>query len=371
MCYAGVQIGNSGLERLWRQIPVACILGGDRVISIFYARQAKPSMSRNEAKFILCLGALLFCLAFSNTVSAQISRAAVSGTITSPAGQAVPEAKVSLKNLATGQSSSTQSGSSGNYSFSDLPPGEYEISISAAGFSAQTDRVTLASGAKQILNLKLTSALSLSSLGFSTAQTQGNAKEQALLNKRSHMLQIHQKLGLITAFPLTATVITGFLAGGRNSDPAHRDLHIGLGSATAGLYAATAYYAIFAPKVAGVHAHGPIRFHKAMAWIHGPGMILTPLAGAMAESQLNQGERLHGIAKYHGDIAVVTAVAYGLALISETKPDWIPGLGHHVAALFPFHHHGAESAAGPTIGTEDAEAATNEGRRFGFEDGFQ
>ena len=349
-----VQMENSGLVRLWRQMPIACIRSGGRVISRFQARPARPSRSWNAAKFILCLGALLFCLSLCTTASAQVSRAAVSGTITSPAGQAVAGAKVSLKNLATGQSSSAQSGSSGNYSFSDLPPGEYEFSISAAGFSAETERVTLAGGVNKTLNLKLTAALSLSSLGFSTAQTQGSAQEQALLDRRSHMLQIHQKLGLITALPLTATVISGFLAGGRHSDPAHRDLHIGLGSATAGLYGATAYYAIFAPKVAGVHARGPIRFHKAMAWIHGPGMILTPLAGAMAESQLNQGERLHGIARYHSDIAVITAVAYGLALLSETKPNWIPGLGHQVAALFHFHHHGVESAAGPVIGAEYA-----------------
>ena len=335
-------------------MPIAYIRSGGRAISRFHARPARPSRNRNATKYIPWLGALLFCLAFSNTASAQVFRAALSGTITSPAGQAVPEAKVSLKNLATGQSSSAQSGLSGNYSFSDLPPGEYEISISAAGFSAETERVTLAGGVEKTLNLKLPPALSLSSLGFSTAQTQGSAQEQALLNRRSHMLQIHQKLGLITAFPLTAAVITGFLASGRRSDPAHRDLHIGLGSATAGLYGATAYYAIFAPRVAGVHPRGPIRFHKAMAWIHGPGMILTPLAGAMAESQLNQGERLHGIARYHGDIAVITAVAYGLALLSETKPNWIPGLGHHVAALFPFHHHGVESADGPVIGADYA-----------------
>ncbi|MFZ0633819.1 MAG: hypothetical protein WAM56_21190 [Acidobacteriaceae bacterium] len=39
---------------------------------------------------------------------------------------------------------------------------------------------------------------SLGDLGFTPAQTQANAKLQARLNKRTHMLKIHQTLGLIT-----------------------------------------------------------------------------------------------------------------------------------------------------------------------------
>ena len=36
-----------------------------------------------------------------------------------------------------------------------------------------------------------------------------------------------------------------------------------------------------------------IRFHEALAWIHGPGMILTPVLGAMAYKQENAGEKVH------------------------------------------------------------------------------
>ena len=64
----------------------------------------------------------------------------------------------------------------------------------------------------------------------------------------------------------------------------------------------------------GTHTRGPIRLHKALAWIHGPGMILTPLLGAMAFEQKSQGERVHGMASAHGAVAIVTAGAYGLAI---------------------------------------------------------
>ncbi len=159
-------------------------------------------------------------------------------------------------------------------------------------------------------------APSLSDLGFPPEATQPNPAEQALLDKRSHMLKVHQRLGLITAAPLVATVITGSMAGGRSTSSATRDLHAALGATTAGLYITTASYAIFAPKIKGTPTRGPIRLHKALAWIHGPGMILTPVLGALAFEQKSRGEKVHGIASAHAPVAYVTAIAYGAALAS-------------------------------------------------------
>ncbi len=130
------------------------------------------------------------------------------------------------------------------------------------------------------------------------------------------MLKMHQRLGLITTVPLLATVIAGSFAGGRATSSTTRDLHAALGSVTAGLYFTTAYYSIFAPKVQGIQTRGPIRLHKALAWIHGPGMILTPILGALAFDQKNRGEKVHGIASAHGAVAYITAAAYGLAIVS-------------------------------------------------------
>ena len=62
----------------------------------------------------------------------------------------------------------------------------------------------------------------------------------------------------------------------------------------------SAYYAIRAPKIPGTQTRGPIRLHKALAWIHGPGMILTPILGAIAFDQKSNGEKVHGIASAHG-----------------------------------------------------------------------
>src|SRR5271166_2393390 len=157
---------------------------------------------------------------------------------------------------------------------------------------------------------------SLEDLGFSTSQAQGDARQQALLDKRTHMLKIHQRMGLITTIPLIATVAISLNAGGKNTSSASRDLHTALGGLTGDLYFITAYYAIRAPRVPGTETRGPIRFHKVMAWIHGPGMIATPILGIMAFDQKNKGEKVHGIAQAHGPVAIVTAGAFGAALLS-------------------------------------------------------
>jgi hypothetical protein len=157
---------------------------------------------------------------------------------------------------------------------------------------------------------------SLADLGFSATQAQGDLKRQALLDKRTHMLKVHQRLGLITAVPLIATVATSINAGGKDTSTASRDLHAALGGLTGDLYFMTAYYAIRAPRVPGTETRGPIRFHRAMAWIHGPGMIATPILGIIAYDQKNNGEKVHGIAQAHAPVAIVTAGAFGAALLS-------------------------------------------------------
>jgi hypothetical protein len=172
------------------------------------------------------------------------------------------------------------------------------------------------------------SAPSLGDLGFTPEQTQANAQLQAMLTKRTHMLKVHQTLGLITTIPMVATLITGpqAKAKGKNgqtiTEPtaANLDFHVALGGLTTGLYFTTAYYSMFAPTIPGVKPKGAIRLHRSLEWIHGPGMIVTPLLGIMAYKQENAGEKVHGIASYHGTAAYVTAAAYGTAIVAVSWP---------------------------------------------------
>jgi len=294
-------------------------------------------MQARAATVVLVLAVVLLQMLSSQPMSAQTTDATLSGTITGASGAGVPNALVLVKNLDTSQSTTTQTNSAGLYSVPNLAPGKYEVSISAEGFAPRTVATTLTAGATVTVNAALTTPEtspqvptgelpnapsstktepSLEDLGFSREQVQGNAREQALLDKRTHMLKIHQRMGLITAAPLIATLATSINAGGKNTSNTDRTVHMVLDATTADLYFITAYYAIRAPRVQGTETRGPIRFHKAMAWIHGPGMILTPILGAMAYSQKNNGEKVHGIAQAHGPVAIVTAGAFGAALLS-------------------------------------------------------
>lgn len=169
---------------------------------------------------------------------------------------------------------------------------------------------------------------SLESLGFSASQIQGNPREQARLNKRTHMLKVHQTLGLITLIPMVATVFSGGAIqdnhgpNGRSGGPssATLDTHLALGSTTGVVYAATAYYAIFAPKIPGTKPTGAIRLHRDLVWIHAPGMLLTGIMGADAYKQEVAGERIHGFASAHGAVAGITLGAYAASIIAVSWP---------------------------------------------------
>ncbi len=80
-----------------------------------------------------------FCavLWFAGAVLAQTGDGSVSGYVTDPSASGIPAAKVVLQNSATQVSVSTQSNSTGFYTFQFVVPGTYRVSVEAPGFQRQ------------------------------------------------------------------------------------------------------------------------------------------------------------------------------------------------------------------------------------------
>jgi hypothetical protein len=263
------------------------------------------------------------------------------GKVTDSTGAPVGFALVTTTNVETGNAVPTATGPDGTYSFS-LAPGNYRIAFKSAGYetvampatrvgalwavvrncefdeNAQAQRDPPVEPQQQTAPQPSNNPQepSLQDLGITPSESKGSAQAQALLDKRSHMLKVHQRLGLITIAPFAATLVTSAFAGGRQTSSTTRDLHAALGATTVGMYFTTAYFAIRAPKISGTKTRGPIRLHKTLAWVHGPGMVLTPILGEMAFAQKSNGQRIHGLASLHGPAAIATASAFGLAVAS-------------------------------------------------------
>jgi Carboxypeptidase regulatory-like domain/TonB dependent receptor len=86
----------------------------------------------------------------------EIGSATLNGTVMDPSGAAVPAAKVTVKQPATGLTRSTETTGAGLYSFSSLPVGTYDVSVDKVGFSsAKAEMVGLAVGAASTLDFRL------------------------------------------------------------------------------------------------------------------------------------------------------------------------------------------------------------------------
>jgi type 1 fimbria pilin len=73
----------------------------------------------------ICLTLAVVLCASLSTLQAQNANATIKGTVTDPTGSVVVGATVELINSGTGEHRKASTSSSGTYSFTALPPGEY------------------------------------------------------------------------------------------------------------------------------------------------------------------------------------------------------------------------------------------------------
>jgi hypothetical protein len=106
-------------------------------------------------KLVLCVVVVLSACG-ALRLHAQAVGATLSGTITDPSGGVIPKADVVILNTANGETRNVSSNAEGIYSAPSLQPGNYNVTVTAAGFSkAVQNSVVLTVGGAQVLNISM------------------------------------------------------------------------------------------------------------------------------------------------------------------------------------------------------------------------
>ena len=116
-----------------------------------------PALASSRLR--LLLGGVMLLLCWMGTVTplrAQNATGSITGAVTDPSGAVIANAAVSVTNKATGAVRRLVTSSEGIYLTDNLPPGEYEVKIEAAGFASQVQALTVQVGITNTGNFSLT-----------------------------------------------------------------------------------------------------------------------------------------------------------------------------------------------------------------------
>lgn len=81
----------------------------------------------------------------------------LSGRVKAASGSPIPNARVSVKNLASGDTFSAVTSEDGSYRLARLPPGNYDVSVAARGFASVRTTVAIHADQDQVADLTLPS----------------------------------------------------------------------------------------------------------------------------------------------------------------------------------------------------------------------
>ncbi|PYV22232.1 MAG: hypothetical protein DMG24_17300, partial [Acidobacteria bacterium] len=97
--------------------------------------EKEATMSAKQARaLVVVLGASTLACFFAAHGRAQAVWGAISGYVADQSGAAVPGASVSITNAKTGVQAKGVTDSAGLYNITHLDPGEYSVTVEAAGF---------------------------------------------------------------------------------------------------------------------------------------------------------------------------------------------------------------------------------------------
>src|SRR5271170_7601337 len=96
----------------------------------------KPPRASWQSVFT-CVLSIILCHA---TAHAQFTTARLGGIVTDSSGAAAPGATVTVEEVQTGYKQVVKTGSAGEYLFSSLPVGNYQLTVDSVGFASQVQK---------------------------------------------------------------------------------------------------------------------------------------------------------------------------------------------------------------------------------------
>src|SRR5206468_57500 len=97
--------------------------------------------------------ALLIAGGLAGESSAQVAGGTISGTVTDPSGGTLPQASVSITNVATGVVTSSSTNTEGFYSVANLVSGTYTVAVTLTGFAEEVaSGITVSVGSQVTVN---------------------------------------------------------------------------------------------------------------------------------------------------------------------------------------------------------------------------
>ena len=132
-------------------------------------------------------------LCVGSNLIAQLGTSSVAGTVLDPGRAAIAQARVIVRNKATGQTREARTGEDGSYTIQNLPPATYEVRVEARGFATvvienvevrvgevPTVNVSLkAAGASETVQISASDALGIDT---TTSQVSGVIADRTLTN---------------------------------------------------------------------------------------------------------------------------------------------------------------------------------------------
>jgi carboxypeptidase family protein len=246
----------------------------------------------------------------------------IRGTVVDPNGTAVAGARVKLARQDQSPNTETQSGDDGQYSFPNVAPGPYQLSIAAEGFTAKTSSGILHSGENMVvpqITLALTTEVTEVRVEFSPVEL---AQEQIKDQEKQRVL------GFIPNFYVTYVPNAAPLSPKQKFELAWKStidpVTFGITGAVAGIQQAENQF--------GGYGQGAAGYGRRYGASYGDLVTNTFIAGAVLPSLLKQDPRYF----YKGTGSKRSRILYAIANSVICKGDnghWQPSYSTIIGGL--------------------------------------